>query len=332
MNNFAPGWMRSESSAQDGGAPERRLMNANWHAGCLLGLALGDAFGATHEGGPAERLVWRLIGRTMRGKKRWTDDTRMALDIAEWFVQTDGLDLDALAGRFASSYRWHRGYGAGAAKLLKRISRGENWRTANRSVFPDGSFGNGAAMRAPVIGMIHWQDKEALLKTARGIAGITHAHALGIDGAVLMAAATRLALKGQTGAEILKGAGALCETEVFTQRLAAATELLRADKAPDAADVAKRLGNGVAAPNSCPTALYIAARFLHLPFDRMMGFIIEVGGDVDTIGAMAGAIWGAGRGATELPAAWLERLEWRGRIQGLAEALFDRVRMAPPPP
>src|SRR6202008_4200566 len=32
--------------------------------GCLLGLALGDAMGAPHEGGPVERLVWKLIGKT----------------------------------------------------------------------------------------------------------------------------------------------------------------------------------------------------------------------------------------------------------------------------
>ena len=99
--------------------------------GCLLRLALGDALGAPYEGGPIERLLWRLIGTTKQGEMRWTDDTQMALDVAESLVAKGVVDADDLARRFASSYRWSRGYGPGAAKLLKRIARGADWRQAN---------------------------------------------------------------------------------------------------------------------------------------------------------------------------------------------------------
>jgi hypothetical protein len=57
-------------------------VTADRFIGCLLGLATGDALGAPYEGGPLERLVWRLIGRTSDGCLRWTDDTQMALDLA----------------------------------------------------------------------------------------------------------------------------------------------------------------------------------------------------------------------------------------------------------
>ncbi len=119
--------------------------------GCLLGLALGDALGAPLEGGPIERLAWWLIGigTGKKGELRWSDDTQMSLDIAESLVAKGGLDADDLAIRFATSYRWSRGYGPGAAKLLKKIARGANWRQANRSVYADGSYGNGGSMRAP---------------------------------------------------------------------------------------------------------------------------------------------------------------------------------------
>src|SRR5688572_396147 len=123
--------------------------------GCLLGLALGDALGAPLEGGILERLLWRAIGVSRKGEMRWTDDTQMSVDLVESFLAQGRVNPDDLARRFAKSYRWSRGYGPGAAKVLKRIARGTDWRKANRSVYRDGSYGNGAAMRAPILGLIH---------------------------------------------------------------------------------------------------------------------------------------------------------------------------------
>jgi len=62
------------------------------------------------------------------------------------------------------------------------------------------------------------------------------------------------------------------------------------------------LGNGVAASVSCVTTLYVALRFHGRPFMEMLEFIIRIGEDVDTIGAMAGALWGAAQGSAGLPA------------------------------
>ena len=64
-----------------------------------------------------------------------------------------------------------------------------------------------------------------------------------------------------------------------------------------AADVVDTIGNGITALDSCATALYCALRFREVAFVAMLRFIIECGGDVDTIAAMAGAMWGAGCGA-----------------------------------
>src|SRR5262245_26195648 len=121
--------------------------------GCLLGLALGDTLGAPFEGGVLERFVWRLMGKTSSGLMRWTDDTQMSLDLAESLIERGTLDPDDVATRFAKSYRWSRGYGPGAAKILKMIRKGKPWKEASVAVYPSGSFGNGGAMRAPVIGL-----------------------------------------------------------------------------------------------------------------------------------------------------------------------------------
>jgi poly(ADP-ribose) glycohydrolase ARH3 len=67
-------------------------VNIDRFEGCLLGLALGDALGARHEGGVAERFLWSLIGSTRGGRMRWTDDTQMSVDIAESLLAKGGLD------------------------------------------------------------------------------------------------------------------------------------------------------------------------------------------------------------------------------------------------
>ncbi len=292
--------------------------------GCLLGLALGDAFGAPHEGGPLERLVWRLIGTTRHGERRFTDDTQMSLDVAESLLAHGGVEPDDLARRFAAGYRWSRGYGPGAARLLKRIAGGATWQAANRSVYPDGSFGNGGAMRAPVIGLFFADRPEALVEAARVSARVTHAHPLGEAGAVLIATATARAALGARGVAVAEAAAAACDLEPFQTRLALARDWLASTTAtapptPDA--VRQHLGNGISAPASCVTALYCALRFIDAPFPDLLAFVASLRGDVDTIGAMAGAIWGAANGAAGLPESQLSRLEQRERLASVAARL-----------
>jgi poly(ADP-ribose) glycohydrolase ARH3 len=289
--------------------------------GCLLGLALGDALGAAHEGGALERLLWRVIGRTRSGLTRWTDDTQMSLDLAESLIARRSLDLQDLASRFASSYRWSRGYGAGTARVLRRVARGMDWRQANRSVHRGGSFGNGGAMRAPVVGLFYSRRPDELAAAARVSASVTHAHPLGMEGAALVATATGCAVLGHPPPEILERAAAACELEPLRARLTAARVWLASRADPTPAEVARRLGHGVAASESCVTAVYVGLRFLDRAFLELHQFVAACGGDVDTIGAMAGAIWGAANGIAPLPGKALDRLEQRERLMNVAAAL-----------
>ena len=292
--------------------------------GCLLGLALGDALGAPHEGGPVERLLWRLIGKTRQGEMRWTDDTQMSVDVAESLVAKGRVDADDLALRFARSYRWNRGYGPGAAKMLKRIARGADWRQASHSVFPEGSWGNGGAMRAPIVGLFYTDRLDELAQAARTSASVTHAHPLGMEGAALIAYATALASCASRPLEILQGAAAHCKLEPFVTRLEIAAAWMQSGEEPATREVVQRLGNGIAASESCVTALYIALRFMERSFETMQSFVSGCGGDVDTIGAMAGAIWGIGNGNARLPSDKLAKLEQHARLVALAAALHER--------
>jgi len=293
--------------------------------GCLLGLALGDAVGAPAEGGFLERLVWRFIGTTSRDEMRWTDDTQMSLDVAESLLSHGRVEPDDLARRFAAGYRWTRGYGPGTAKLLKRVASGTTWEKANRSVYPEGSFGNGGAMRSPVIGLFFAGRQQELVEAARLAARVTHAHPIGEEGAVLIATATARAALGQHGLSVVEAAAANCTLEAFQKRLAFARDWLTATKSPPTAlEVRRRLGNGISAHESCVTALYCALRFIDAPLLELLSFVASIRGDVDTIGAMAGAVWGAANGSGRLPGQLLSRLEQKERLTSVAAQLYAK--------
>lgn len=304
--------------------PTRVSPTRDQFSGCLLGLALGDAFGAPYEGGPIEGALWRMIGKTSSGERRYTDDTQMALDLAESLIACGRLARDDVAARFAAGYHWSRGYGPGAAKVLKRIRRGMHWEAASRSVYPEGSFGNGAAMRAPVVGLTYWCDRAKLLEGVRDAAVITHAHPLAIEGAGLIAQATSAALAARDWRDIVESIEAIATTASFLEKLLLARSWLEGGKAASPDEVSDRLGMGITASDSCVTAIYVASRFLAQPFEGMLEFVADCGGDVDTVGAMAGAIWGAHNREPQLPKSMLGELEGRARITSLAAALHEK--------
>ncbi|MBF0327809.1 MAG: ADP-ribosylglycohydrolase family protein [Nitrospirae bacterium] len=298
--------------------------------GSVLALALGDAFGAPHEGGILERAVWALIGR-QNGRRRWTDDTQMAIDLIESLAACGRVDQNDLARRFSQSYKWSRGYGPGAAKILKRISRGQSWEEAGRTVYCEGSFGNGGAMRAPVVGLFFADDNEDyLVKAASASAEVTHAHPLGREGAVLIALATALAYNNKSSEEIIERLCQRVEAPEFLSRLRIASRWLQAGSNAAPQTVAAELGNGISAVESCVTAIYLALAFRSSPFNELLGFAIRLRGDVDTIAAMSCAIWGAARGLNALPQALLEQVEQYEHLKAVARSFAEAVKNHPP--
>jgi ADP-ribosylglycohydrolase len=245
----------------------------------------------------------------------------MALDLAESLLNENGVCLQSLANRFAASYRWSRGYGPGAAKVLKRIRRGEPWETASKRVYAGGSFGNGAAMRAPVLALYFARDRNELITATRATSSVTHAHPLGIEGALLIALTAHALLEKRPVREILDIGQRECSTPEMAERLTTVASWIESEANPTPREVALKLGNGITAYASCPTALYVALRHKDNSFETMMNFIIACRGDVDTIGAMAGALWGIVNGAERLPQIRLEASEL---LEDVALRLFQR--------
>ncbi|WP_339133234.1 MAG: ADP-ribosylglycohydrolase family protein [Candidatus Electrothrix sp. GW3-4] len=293
--------------------------------GAVLASALGDAFGAPYEGGKVERLLWLVLGRR-RGRRCWTDDTQMSVDVMESLLACKRIDQKDLAHRFAHSYRWTRGYGPGAGKLLKRIRRGEPWQIANRAVYPNGSFGNGGAMRAAPIGLFYGAGRERrLVRAVREATVVTHAHPAGQDGAVIIALTTALACLDYSVQEIFKRLRLHIQTVDVQNRLTVAERLLHADHPVLPKQVASELGNGIRAKDSCVTAFSVGLALREAPFSHLLTYIRKVGGDTDTIGAMAGAIWGAACGYRQLPEEFLQQLEQRQYLEELAHRFADAI-------
>ncbi|MBI5240697.1 MAG: ADP-ribosylglycohydrolase family protein [Elusimicrobia bacterium] len=294
--------------------------------GCFLGLALGDALGAPHEGGPFEKLAWRLICLPHGDLLRWTDDTQMTMGLAESLIEKDGVDCDHLAQGWARRLEVLRGYGPSTRRILAAVRAGRPWREAGRALFPQGSFGNGAAMRAAPIGLF-FRDEPLLMEDAAiRSSEITHAHPLGVEGGVLMARAAALTLRPDFSPKgFLESLLAGARAEEYRARLRQALAWLGRD--PSAAEVRRVLGSSVRAHESAVTALYCFCRFPG-DFGAMAEFSLSLDGDTDTLLSMAGGLFGARNGSPALPHDLLARLEARDELERLARALCAK---RPPP-
>jgi poly(ADP-ribose) glycohydrolase ARH3 len=290
--------------------------------GGMVGTALGDALGERAFGEPLDRLIPR------DGQLTYTDDTAMAIGIAESLAVRQRIDEKHLGDRFRFNYNRepHRGYGGGPPSIFKMVEWGKtSYSTTARSLYGgQGSLGNGAAMRVAPVGLFFY-DAPDLYEQARASAVITHAHPVGVDGAALVALAVAEAVKLDPAAEFPREQ--ICDkllgfarTEEFKIKLRVVCEML-ADGAPPNV-VAGQIGRSVHAQNSVPYALYSFIRFPQ-SFKDCLFCAIGNGGDVDTLWAMACAIAGAFLGVEAIPQDWRERLENREYIEKLATLLWQ---------
>ncbi len=309
--------------------------------GALLGTFVGDALGAPLEGragrrhlkdGPVREMI---DGRHSRGC--YTDDTQMMIALAEALIESDGEPTpELIIDRFLANYDPSRGYGWGAHKLMQLWKKGADWQQAACQIFPDGSFGNGAAMRIAPVGVLYHGDRAKLGELARLSAKITHAHPLGVQGALLQAHAIGLAIRYRRGGTLSPAnfildllALARDEFDLYREKLLIIKDFLDSprSRSPNGArKVARALGVGFTAPDSVPTAIF---SFLihHSSFEDAVVFAVNLGGDADTIGAMCGAVAGAYLGIEAIPDRWLDALEdgVKGRtyVSSLADRLFE---------
>lgn len=295
--------------------------------GCLLGLAVGDALGRPFEGAdpydvqdrfptPAALINWRRLKAL-----RYTDDTQMMIGVAETLADAGEIDERRLCAAFAANYVPERGYGCGARAVLETMEEGGDHRAVAETYFPGGSYGNGAAMRVAPVGLLFRDDLEEVREQARLSALPTHVHPLGVEGAQLLALAVALASREgpfdreRFFAELMEYA----ESPEFLGKLRTARHVTEFEDL-------EQLGTGMEATEAVVTAI---ACFALTPdsYDDVVGHAVQLGGDTDTIAAMAGALAGARLGVRALPERLVAILEdgYQGRsyITALAGRLHD---------
>jgi len=324
--------------------------------GCLAGLAIGDAMGMPVEWLTADE-IHRRYGRVttfhaphashphaaLRGATV-TDDTEHALLIAQVLIAQGAVTAQAVADALVRWERERNGLslstlGPSTREALRRLLEGVDPITA-------GAYGRtiGAAMRAAPIGVAHPGDRAGAIREAVLASLPTHGTNVAIAGATAVAAAVAEAMLpaatiGSIIAAAIDGAeqgaqqGTLVAGATVARRIKMACELGQGTPLEEAAPrLAEYIGVDMLPTEGLPTALGLLAASEGAPMRAVIA-AVNLGGDADTVAAIAGAIGGAHRGIEAFPPELLDELEAVNHLnlRGVARALAERALQSTKP-
>jgi len=271
--------------------------------GAYLGLALGDALGATVEFmTPREIAFAHGVHRDIVGGG-WlklqagavTDDTTMALALGDAMVESGGWSMDAVAASFV---RWFRSRPVDCGNTCRRgISRF----LANGTLSgppSDADGGNGALMRNLPVVLGHLGDPDAMARRTIEQCHFTHHHWLSDAAAVAFAGLVRALILGMPPERWREPIDALVESD----------PVFRFAPYPG------RAGGYVV--DTVQTVLHHF--FLHADFEDCVVATVNRGDDADTNGALAGMLASARCGCRSLPRRWMRALD-RGVARRIRE-------------
>ncbi|GGV34776.1 ribosylglycohydrolase [Streptomyces longisporoflavus] len=272
-------------------------------AGALVGSAVGDALGAPFEFGLAGDFSARFPvpgrGEEMCGGAGWdtgeaTDDTQMALHVADSLLANAGLDLPDIFRRFQ---RWAAAEPKDIGLQTEDVlTNGMPWDRAAQLHFQVNhrAAGYGSLMRATTAALYFARDgRAATMDAARGIAALTHGDRAAWEGTALFHELLRLALEGADPLAGIPRALALVHPD---HRERYATVLAPGWHPDDATEF-----NGAVWPclGSAVWALRTTASY-----EEAVRAAVDLGGDTDTVAAVTGALAGARHGIAAIPAGW----------------------------
>ncbi len=287
-------------------------------AGSLIGLACGDAVGTTVEFQTRGTFppVTDMVGGGPFGLAPglWTDDTSMALCLAESLLAVGGFDPVDQMNRYVDW--WHRGYLSSTGECF---DIGMTVRTAlarfeaNRDPFAGSAdpetAGNGALMRLAPVVLFYSPDRERVQKFAVESSRTTHAAQEALDCVRLLAHVLAGALAGEAKAELLAGTS----LRLASPRIAALATGSYLHKSE-----AEVSGTGY-----CVASLEAALWCFHATdsFEQAVLHAVNLGDDADTTAAIVGQIAGAHYGLDAIPEAWRSRLHRGAEIERIAYRL-----------
>ena len=289
--------------------------------GCLLGLAVGDAVGTTVEfsrRGSFAPLTDMIGGGPFHLKAgEWTDDTSMALCLAESLVERCAFDARDQMTRYCRW--WHEGHlssngrcfdiGITVSGALRRFE--ESGEPFTGSTAPD-TAGNGSIMRLAPAPIFANGDLQEAIRLSRESSRTTHGAQECLDACHALGALLHHLLGGMQKEEALEQ---LKSERVASPKVRAILDGSYREK-PEAAIQAS--GYVI---HTLEAALWSFHRTSS--FREAILIAVNLGEDADTTGAVCGQIAGACYGIEGIPIEWVEKLAKRDLIQTMAQRLTD---------
>ena len=297
--------------------------------GVLLATAAGDALGAGYEFGPPlpddAPVTMRGGGGCNWAPGEWTDDTAMAIAIAE--VAATGADLrgvdaqDQIVARWVGWSRTAADVGNQTRRVLGQVlGGGVSGAAAALAASADlhertgRTAGNGSLMRTAPVALAYLGDPDGLAEAALAVSALTHFDRSAGEACVLWCLAIRHAvltgeLDARAGLEYLPARA----VDVWAARLVEAEKSRPSDFSSN--------GWVVEALQAAWCAIVTAANSLPghgreggaSPADHLklsLENAVRGGRDADTVAAIAGGLVGAAFGASAVPA------DWRSAVHG----------------
>jgi ADP-ribosylglycohydrolase len=319
--------------------------------GCLAGLALGDALGMATEFltpqqikehyGWVDGLVsapsWHPHADLLRG--RVTDDTGQALALAGVYTRDGVMSAESAARallRWADEQGEHLDLflGPSTRRALAELRAGTDPRESGRT-----GKTNGAAMRAAPIGIVHPGGFDGALRDAVEAALPTHGTPVAISAAAAVAWAVAEAMRADATVEsvldeAMVGAirgreyGAWVWAAPIERRIDLARRLVReaTDERVALQALYDYVGVDLTVAESVPTAFGLVKLAGGDPM-RAVIYAANIGGDTDTIGAIAGAVCGALQGIEAIDGDLLRQVEEVNQL-GLEQVAVDLVAVS----
>lgn len=318
--DFVRAWPSNyQASAQAPAMAAVRALRARF-LGSLLGLAMGDALGVAtqfrRQGSFAP--IGDLIGGGSFDLARgdWSDDTAMALCLAESLLESPGFSVEDQLQRYV---RWqHFGHLAASrqcvgisATTARILGRAASDLTAAPPSMHGGSTECAPLSRVGPVVLYYFADQAQAIAQAQAAARVFEAVPVVLDACRLLAAMLHAALRGEPVARIVR----------LPLRLFSAQPLLPAVLALHALDPMQP-----PSPQAEPALSVLAAARWALAsggsFRAGALRAANLGGDADVIGAVHGQLAGAVYGHAAIPVGWLAALAERRLIEDMADRLL----------
>jgi len=335
--------------------------------GSMIGLAIGDALGM-----PVETMTYEEIMAVTNGKGitdfvapiqkkfkscrnflpgQWTDDTQLALAVAESLIRSKGFNLEDQALAHVEAYKEStRGWGGTTKKSIEEIMNGIRKPNEPAKDKPDGGAGNGVAMKIAPLAIFHALKATHLREKyypctyrifkndAITLGLMTHHNFKASIGALLVGNEIINQVHYRTGISPAQIGfnpldwSKLIEEEIFDERLRGVLDMeksFRKNLLPSlmTRDVEGLRGVTGMGFHVVDTVCFVLGiyRQMSYPYNFEDSIIktISSGGDADTNAAMVGAILGAKLGIDAIPQRWLDGLYKRDEIIKVADDLLD---------